>query len=242
MIKNTKDYEMFKFRDDNRAKIDKYHVERIKNSIQSRNLLSMRPIIVNKNMEVVDGQHRLLAAKELGIDIYYTIEKDLDISDVIIMNTSKSWGPLDYLNFYVKQGMDEYIKLDQFIKKNNLQFKVAFTLIYGRAIKKFEEFRTGKFVMPEHNYNESLDLCWETIDYIKKIQGGNLWLKSARFWKSIINLFNHPDFDKVRWKRNLHKLINRIGIRATTREYIDMIYEIYNHGTKEKINYEKDIE
>ena len=38
----------------------------------------MRPIVVNKKMEVMDGQHRLMAAKQLGVEIYYQEEKNLE--------------------------------------------------------------------------------------------------------------------------------------------------------------------
>jgi hypothetical protein len=49
LIQNTKNYSMFKFRADNREKISDGHVEKLVESIKTRNLLEMRPIIVNAN-------------------------------------------------------------------------------------------------------------------------------------------------------------------------------------------------
>ena len=101
-INKTKNYEMFKFREDNRLKIDQSHVNKLINSIQSRNLLDMRPIIVNSDYEILDGQHRLLAAKNLGVEIYYEIEEKLEHKDIILMNVAKSWAVCDYMNYFVK--------------------------------------------------------------------------------------------------------------------------------------------
>ncbi len=90
MIKKTKNYEMFTFREDNREKIDQSHVQRLVFSIEKRNLLELRPIIVNEKFEVIDGQHRLMAAKFLDVEIFYQQEKKLDAKDIITMNITNT--------------------------------------------------------------------------------------------------------------------------------------------------------
>jgi len=90
MIRKTTNYEIFTFREDNREKIDKKHLARLVESIKSRNLLELRPIMVNEKLEIVDGQHRLLAAKQLGYEIYYQKEENLDCADIVRMNLSKA--------------------------------------------------------------------------------------------------------------------------------------------------------
>ena len=85
MIQKTKDYEMFKFRDDNRP-LSQPHLKALIDSIKSKNLLEMRPIQVNAQFEVIDGQHRIAAAKALGVDIYYQVEESLNPEDIIRLN------------------------------------------------------------------------------------------------------------------------------------------------------------
>ncbi len=120
MIHKTKDYNQFIFREDNRAKISQAHVERLAQSIASRNLLEFKPILVKAAMEIIDGQHRFLAAKKLGIEIYYEIKKDINPLDVITLTISKAWMFSAYFNFFCKNNYTEYLKLKDFVDKNKI--------------------------------------------------------------------------------------------------------------------------
>ncbi len=145
MIKKTKDYDLFRFREDNREAINQAHVKRLAESIKARNLLDLRPISVNSEYEVIDGQHRLLAAKSLGVEIYYQMQEGLKAEDIIIMNVSKSWAQADYLNYYCKNGYQEYIKLKDFTKHHNISLKVAINIMVGYSKTAAQEFKNGKF-------------------------------------------------------------------------------------------------
>ena len=109
MIKQTKNYDQFVLRPDNRADgISERHVKLLMLSLKSKNLLHLRPIAVTESMEVIDGQHRLEAAMRLGLPIYYEVEKNLEAKDVILMNVVKPWSASDFFNYYVKNGYPEY--------------------------------------------------------------------------------------------------------------------------------------
>ena len=57
------------------------------------------PISVTEDLEVIDGQHRLEAAKRLGIPVKYVIDKNFRPEKIITINTcQKGWKPLDYLH------------------------------------------------------------------------------------------------------------------------------------------------
>jgi hypothetical protein len=70
----TSDHGIFKKCPTNRP-IDPTNLRHIKASLMINNMLEFRPIMVNKNMEVIDGQHRLEAAKELGLEVFYQINE-----------------------------------------------------------------------------------------------------------------------------------------------------------------------
>ncbi len=186
MIQHTKEYNIFKFRDDNREKIDQTHIKRLIESIKSRNLLDLCPIRVNSEMEIIDGQHRLLAAKNLNLDIYYIVDDRLFSKDIILMNISKSWFTSDYLNYYCKNGFDEYIKLQKFIKKNNIQLRIALVFIHGESKIKMREFKEGKFVYNLDLKQEIIDQCQETMEYIKRMNGYVRFISTAKFLFCII--------------------------------------------------------
>lgn len=236
MIQKTKNYDMFIFRKDNRAKVDKEHVKRLISSIESRNMLELRPIVVNERMEIIDGQHRLLAAKNLGVEIYYRIEKNLEADDIIKMNIAKSWFQGDYLNFYVYHGYEEYKKLDDFMKKHNLTLKVALNIALGQSKQGYTDFKDGKFKFDDDSLGVELDICWATINYIKKMNGYSVYTESSRFWKALLALIKHPCFIAEKWMLNLNRMVSNCSAKASTKEYITMLTHIYNWRNNTKID------
>lgn len=236
MIEKTTNYDMFTFREDNRVKIVHSHVKKISQSIQCRNLLELQPIIVNEKMEVLDGQHRLLAAKSLGLEIYYKIEKSCNFGDIILLNISKSWGVNDYLNYYCKNGFDEYIKLRDFSKKNQLQTRVAYNLCCARSIKAYDEFKEGKFKFSQDLYSFEIEICWRTIDFIKKMNGISPYTITTKFWNSLIKLITQPDFNQEKWMSNLSKMVERCCVKVSAEEYKRMFMEIYNWKNSHRVD------
>jgi len=236
LIKKTKQYDIFNFREDNRDKIDQGHVQRLIQSIKARNLLELRPICVNGKMEVIDGQHRLLAAKALDVEIYYQMDKGLTASDVILMNVAKAWSITDYLNFYVKNEYEEYKKLDSFIKKNKISLRIALTLIMGQGREVGKTYRDGEFKFIEENFGNDIETCWETIDYVKKMNGFSGFTMSSRFWKCLIKLVRHAHFNKKKWFDNLPKMIERFTPKATTEDYMRLFMEVHNWRNDKRVN------
>ena len=236
MTRKTKDYEIFKLREDNREKINRDHVNLLKKSIGVRNLLEFRPIVVNGDMEILDGQHRFLAARELDLDIYYNVEKSLKGEDILLLNTSKSWNSADYLNYYVKNGYEHYISLQTFIKKHGLSIKVALNITMGESLTNYKKYKEGAYVFTEKLVDENLDICWDTINYIKRMNGFSPYTYSARFWKALLKLVRHHNFDPAKWRANIERMVERFGVRAGTNEYLRMMMEIHNWKNSTKLN------
>jgi len=236
-MEKTTNYDMFKFREDNRQ-IDTGHLRRITESIKARNLLHMRPIIVNAQMEVIDGQNRLLAAKQLGVEIYYKVEASLGIMDMLAMNCSKAWGLQDYVNFFVQNGYQEYIKLKDFAKKNNLDIRTAFALTTGNGKNNYKDFKSGKFVFNNDVYGSEIDIIWRVIDYIKRINGAipSTYLKTTKFWNAMIKLIRSAAFDEQKFMDNLVRLIDKCSVKATSEGYCKMLQEIHNWKNHNRVN------
>ncbi len=172
----------------------------------------------------------------LDVEIYYQIEKSLDAQDVIRMNVSKAWAIGDYLNFYCHHGYQEYIKFAEFAKKQRLKTKTAMGLALGRAHQGFKEFREGKFKFDEENLTLDTDLCWETIEYIKKINGFSPYTETTRFWSCLLKMISHKDFQKQKWISNMKKMVGNFSVKATSKDYIRMFQHIHNWNNQQKIN------
>ncbi len=241
MIRKTKDYTLFTLRPDNRECINQSHVKRLADSIKQRNLLEFRPITVNSMHEIMDGQHRFLAAKLLDLEIYYEIYQNIVPEDIIILNNSKSWGIHDYMNYYCKNGFQDYVKLKDFTQKNNLTLKVSIALLVGGSKKKSKDFREGKFEFIGGDYEKYMSECWQTIDLIKRLNGYSLYTSTCRFWQALIKLIISVGFDKEKWFRNVEKMCEQFGPRVNSDDYLKLLQRVYNWRNENKIQIVEDI-
>lgn len=235
-MKETVNYEQFKLRDDNRdGGVTDAHVRKIVASIKLKNMLEFRPIIVNEHMEVIDGQHRLAAAKELKVPIYYEIHTGAAGAEIIGYNLAKAWMPSDYLNYYCEHDYPHYKKLREFMKNQSLSLQSAMCLCTKKSKHSLEEFRLGKFIFNDEYNAVSFEVCLETIDKIKTSMGFSHFTKSSRFWKALIRITTHDDFNEEKWFKNMSKFIERFCPKATTKDYLKLFLEVHNFQNQNKI-------
>jgi hypothetical protein len=150
-IENTSDYSIFKQVNFNREK-NLRHIKNLKAILLKENLLHLHPILVNEKMEVVDGQHRLEAAKELSLPIFY-IKSDLSYDHILNSNLfQKKLSLKDVIKFYAnKDKIDSYIQLFDYLKKIDVQPKCFFGLIFGGINREIIDFiKSGKFQFPDN--------------------------------------------------------------------------------------------
>jgi hypothetical protein len=71
-VYQTSDYTLFHLLSENRP-VDLNHVRKLVAMITQSNLLHIKPLDVMAHLGVIDRQHRLAAARELGLPVYYKI-------------------------------------------------------------------------------------------------------------------------------------------------------------------------
>lgn len=145
-IYHTTDYDIFKKIAKNRVVSD-FSVRRLVAAIQRKNLLHVRPIDVTTDMEVIDGQHRLLAARELGVPVYYKIGQQLSAEDIAILNAAqKNWAPTDYLHSWAVEGLPAYVTLKDFMDRHPIISFSNAKLMLGTTTKHdVDGFRKGEW-------------------------------------------------------------------------------------------------
>lgn len=233
----TKDLSMFKYTQDNRP-IDRAHVSRLVSSIRSRNMLQYRPIIVDKEFNVIDGQHRLEAARILGIPIYYEVQENNKAEDIIYFNLSKNWSIIDFFNYFVKNKYPEYLKLDAFCKKHSLAVKLGIFLFLKRTKDLLHDFRSGKFVFEEGDASENVETSLQALDVLKKYVGyGKIGFDSKKLWKAILTLCSEPSFNMEIWKRNVATLCEKVHAKATEQDMLNHLLWVYNYRNPNKIEF-----
>lgn len=235
-MNKTTNYKQFKFRNDNREKIDPSHLKVLAQSIKTRNLLEHKPIIVNENMEIIDGQHRLLAAEQLGVPIYYVVEKDISLKDLIHLQTQKNWRMADYFSAYSKNGYEEYQKALDFAKQTQLPLHIVVSFAHGRNQDTYRKIKAGDFVFKQTaKIDDQLSMAQDLVETIKFNNPKHQFLNSSRFWRPLLSIIKNPAYNHIKMMKNLNSLIAKVGKRADYEGYLQMLLSIHNYKNQNKI-------
>lgn len=113
VVGSTTDYDQFKIVASNRT-IKKSNVANLMKSFKiTKGMSKSHPIIVDRNLNVVDGQHRLEACKKMGIPVHYLITDDA-IETIPVFNAyQEKWGLEDYARYFAQNGNKNYERILQ---------------------------------------------------------------------------------------------------------------------------------
>lgn len=157
----TRDYSKFKFLPENRE-IKRANVEKIKASVKEWGIIPGKPILIDGSGNIVDGQHRFLAYKELGHPIPHEIINGDVIKKTMALNSNQTqWQLIDYIHSYAGQGIDCYRMLIKFEEKYNLGVTASIRICFGFK-PKTKDIRGGK-VLPFNEDAEGIALFIESI-------------------------------------------------------------------------------
>ncbi len=131
----TTNYTIFKAIKGNRL-LNESKINRIISDIKSGlDMLRYYPIVVDENMNVIDGQHRLFIAKKLKTNIYYIISKKIELNSIAKINSNtEKWNNDDFINCYIVNGSKDYEILRDFKEKYQFPLSVSqYLLMFGSS-------------------------------------------------------------------------------------------------------------
>jgi|TARA_R100001440_G_scaffold1895_4_gene5920 hypothetical protein len=238
----TTDYTRFKKTRGNRP-VDPTHVLQLKKLIAEKDLYD--PIRVNKNMEVIDGQHTLEARKQLDLKIPYIIMDSDDILDVARLNTGrKNWSMNDYLNQHCARNKMDYKICRNKMAQYGINVAEAVVLLLKQASlwsRISQDFKTGQFIIPAGGI-EHCDKIGGRLMQLKKYFYGMESEKNKRFKRSMVCSYivahRHPKFEHSRFLKACKTRSSWFLTGTSTADYVAIIERIYNAGLtpKNKIN------
>lgn len=235
-MERTKDYKIFKHITGNRD-IYESHVVKLREAIQHKNLLPYIPLLCNDKMEVIDGQHRLEAAKAEGLEVTYIVIPGLKLEDVMSLNThTKGWGINDFVDAWIKVGKTDYQVLKDFSAQYNITTHTAAGIlnsgpqISGKEVS--PNVHNGTFTANYLEYGKSLI---ENINMLKQYCEFNP-TTDRTFLRAIAKIQTSPafDFDELLSKLKLGSL--RIEPRHNVRYYILELEDLYNWHNRYRID------
>lgn len=231
VARGTTNYDIFRFDPQNRP-IDRDHLQKLYDSIVKRNLLREFPILVDENLTVIDGQHRLKAASEIGVPIYYIVSQRISMDDIVMTtdNVSK-WKNVDYLHRWCAAGKSDYVQLRAFWHKYKEAKEKKFLSLnhsmnlchYGDRLAMNWAFREGKYVCNDMSFaQKTVDAL---LDYAEHVR----FFNDTVFFHTISNLAANAAYDHDRMMRKMKYLSTRLVKCADMDSYMDVISSIYNY-------------
>ena len=228
-IKSTTDYSIFKLLKGNRN-INPRNLRKI--IISMRKKVHRSPIQVNEKMEIIDGQHRLAARKELGIPVEYYISKGADLATVQDLNTNmENWKVDDYLNSYIAKGIKDYIIYKQFLDAYKFNHKITMYLLTGNAKGKADVFNNGEFKIA------SIERASDIASKLNLIGAYYEGYKRRTFCYAFVRCLNNKKFVFEEFLNKLTYQRSKLYDCAKVDQYLEIIEEIYNYkrSVKDKI-------
>lgn len=196
------------------------NVENIKQSLIDNGYDKTLPIKVNPDtLEVIDGQHRLEACKQLQIPVYY-IESSETVLETIQKNISmKKWTIEDYIVSNAKQGNANCIRIIELSEKYQCDMQ-SLLKVCGK------QYRLDKVIdtdIDEVQAKEGIRLVKMLEQYI---------YVTSPYKKAVHNIIIDKNYNgdlmEQKLKINALRLINV----PTVRDAVNILTDIYNYKNR----------
>jgi len=227
----TSDYDRFTRLEGNRPVLDK-RVTKIKTSINKHGYI-FNPIVVNEKFQIIDGQGRYEALKQLGLPIDYVVANGAGLEQCIALNASGTiWTMPDYINTYCELGNENYIRLRDLMDEfPELKTNVKLMLITGLTSVPTETVKNGNLIIPESlakSARTDLFFARKFSKTLERVKG-----TPAQYFYAIV-FASHCGADKDR----LESVIERSDLppAPNNRIALDTISDIYNRNLKISAN------
>lgn len=235
LVQFTKNYDMFVLKEDNRDVKDERHIKDLMGSMERNGFLQSKAISVKNRgnkYEVLDGQHRLEAAKRLGITVWYNVDDNIPETALPDLQIAKKWLPKDYLKHFVVNEVKNYMRLEEL---HNKYPKASITTIVlllegtsktAGSRKRFEE---GSIKI------KSLEKATKVLELVMELYKTykHEWLWGRTFLTTYMEILE--DIEGYSHKILLDRLQSRseeFRQMLSVEGYYKMIGDIYNHKAR----------
>lgn len=182
----TTDYSIFKRLPGNRD-VSEVRVQRIMDSIESVGWVS-NPILVNENMEVIDGQGRLEALKRMKLPVEYHVIPGANINHCRAMNdVNKPWYGREFIQSFAETGDEGYKLLWQCMTQFSVDARTVLHLA-GKRDSQEKKIKSGELLFTRQDFGKALtklpifSAYWKAL---KRFTGHGLMKKKVSYFLTL---------------------------------------------------------
>ena len=226
-VKESMNYSEFKDITGNRN-INPLHLSRLIDSMKEEHLIS--PIIVNQDYQVIDGQHRLRACKELNLPVHYIVQNGYNLTHIQRYNqNSKDWKMIDFISGYAELGNKDYQYLINFYEETDLTISSCVTLLSNSG-SATNDIRSGAW---KAKHKERAKEIYQWLSLISRYYKN---VNRKTFVSALIRMYNNEHFNFAHFISKLQIQPTALLDCAKTDDYIMLIESIYNYKSRNKVN------
>jgi len=223
----TKNYSLFKFLDTNRPTATS---ATLKYSLQNHGWMESRPLLCNQNYMVVDGQHRLFLASELGIPVVYEIVKTKDTKHaeelmLDLNRAQKLWRLQDFVHHFAQKKVPCYVALRDFEENHKLGITNSIS-ICAKTAGKAKEIRAGK----------DLQLRENREDIARFVASCNklFFSRQSHFVRAVALFHDKASQNQIKKLFSKHMTITQ---QPSTATYLNVFSNIVNKRSGDKLTF-----
>ena len=231
-IHATMDYEQFVFLKGNRQ-INDLHEKQIVKSMQENGIL-FNLVVVNENMEIIDGQHSFRAQKQLNAPIFYIMVLGYGLREVQVLNSeTANWSLKDFLKSYLQlqnEYQDHYKTVDWFKSKYDWGYSDIISCLMGGTTggsAYSDSFKLGKFEV------KFLSICMKYAEQLISF-GLPPFYKKASFLRAALKMFKSKGYKHKVFLKKLKYKGAVMPTNASYNDYMDLLEKVYNKRTEAK--------
>jgi hypothetical protein len=236
-VYKTSDLSIFTQIDGNRVP-NLQHIKRLADSIRVYGM-KCNPILVNERMEVIDGQHRLIAAKDAESFVYYIIVDGYSLDEVHALNLNqKNWTKKDFLDGYSRIGIEPYTKLKAFALKNDdYSLPVCIAFCNNTTDSSHNKLSINKEVFEDGTWKgRDFEIGQEWANKIRMIKPYYKNYNISSFVGTMVTLLRNDKFDFNEFMHKLRLQPTALVDCVNREQYKTLIEDIYNYRSRNKIN------
>ena len=206
-VYETTEYDRFRFLPNNRAVITKG--ARWKSLLESLERFGqLEPALVTPHYEVINGQHRLTACKQLGIPFRYTFgDAQAGAEHIASVNKGNAWSGKDFINFYAADNSENSVSY-HLCRALMTEFNLAPSTVINIIYRGFSAFINKKV------QNGTLSLSWARYEEVRECLSDlfaagfmdfakERKIRSTTYWLAASYCWLHKDVDIKRLGRLL---------------------------------------